>query len=93
MEKLEAVRQFSDPDLVLEAGMNMGYDIGVSTRKDKKYMVRRPDGKWSHFGQMGYRDYTLTGDDTKRERFWKRNWRWASAPRYSPAYLSFHLLW
>jgi hypothetical protein len=84
---------YSDPTLVLEAGRNMGYIIAVSTRKDKKYMVLRPDWKWVHFGQMGYADFTKHNDEKRRDSFWKRNWRWASADRYTPAYLSFHLLW
>ena len=90
---MNELKLYSDPKLVLEAGYNMGYNIRISTRANKKYMVLRPDGKWIHFGQIGYQDFTKHGDEKRRDSFWRRNWRWASADRYSPAYLSFHLLW
>jgi len=37
------------------------YGVGKvfkSSRKDKKYMVKNPDGKMVHFGASGYTDYT-----------------------------------
>ena len=41
--------------------------IGLSTKKEKKYMVQIPDGKIVHFGQMGYEDYTKHKDKTRRK--------------------------
>ena len=65
-----------------------------STRKEKKYMVKDPKtNNWVHFGQMKYEDYTKHGDKKRRDNFRKRNHRWANAPRYSPAWLSYYLLW
>ena len=87
------LKKYSDPDLVRHKAFEMGLnEVHASSRKDKKYMVF--DGhKMVHFGQMGYEDYTYTGDELKRDRFRKRNHRWAYAPKYSPSWLSYWLLW
>lgn len=72
-----------------EMGLNPVY---FSTRKAKKYMIH--DGqKWVHFGQKGYEDFTAHGDEKRRENFRRRNKRWATARVYSPAWLSYYLLW
>ena len=63
-----------------------------STRKNKKYMVFH-DGKWSHFGQMGYEDFTKSGDEKKKKAFRNRNRKWLLEDKYSPAFLSYNLLW
>ena len=39
--------------------------IGISTKKNKKYMITTPDGKIVHFGQMGYQDYIKIIQNTK----------------------------
>ena len=69
-------------------------DVYLSTRKNKKYMIRN-DNKWIHFGQMGYMDGTLDDDDrdNRRKRFLKRNAKWSKADKYTPAFLSYYLLW
>ena len=64
-----------------------------SSRKDKKYMIKNPDGKMVHFGAIGYADYTAHKDKERRKRFRNRNHKWASSPKWSPAWLSFYLLW
>lgn len=72
------------------------YKIGKvmpSTRKDKKYMVQAPLGSMVHFGQMGYEDYTKSKDKERRRQFRLRNAKWAEAPRFTPAWLSYYLLW
>jgi len=56
-------------------------------------MVKNPQGKWIHFGQMGYEDYTKHKDETRRDNFRKRNAKWSKAEKYSPAWLSYWLLW
>ena len=70
--------------------------IGLSTIKEKKYMVTKPDGKIVHFGQMFYEDFTKHKNKTRRKNYltrsrkikgdWKKN-------KYSPNNLSIHLLW
>ena len=91
--KLNELKQYSDPDIVAYKAQQLGLNtVHESLRKDKKYMVF--DGnKMIHFGQMGYEDYTKHGDGRRRTNFRKRNHRWANAPKYSPAYLSYNLLW
>ena len=52
------------------------------------------DGKkMVHFGQMSYQDATKHHDKDRINRFKKRNWKWQTAPKYSPAWLSDWLLW
>lgn len=68
--------------------------IEPSTRKDKKYMLINPEtNKVVHFGQMGYEDFTKHNDDKRRMLFRKRNAKWANSKKYSPAWLSYYLLW
>jgi hypothetical protein len=56
-------------------------------------MIKDNNGDVKHFGMMGYKDFTKTDDEKKRNNFRSRNWRWEHADKYSPAFLSFHLLW
>lgn len=90
------VSKYSNPQIVQKlANKYLGDNIKVyfSTRKNKKYMVQNPDGKWIHFGQKGYEDYTKHQDDTRRNNFRKRNAKWETASKWTPAWLSWHLLW
>ena len=92
--KYNDLKNFSNPDYVMKkAKEDYGMNIEISDRKDKKYMVQNPEGKWIHFGQMGYEDYTYHNDKVRRNNFRKRNHKWANFPKYSPAFLSYHLLW
>ena len=66
----------------------------LSHRKNKKFMVIDP--KTNHqinFGQMGYEDWLKHKDKNRRKNFLKRNHKWKTAKRYSPAYLAYHILW
>ena len=72
------------------------YNIGkvfLSSRKDKKYMVKTPDGKMVHFGAVGYADYTAHKDEERRKAFRKRNHKWSTANKWTPGWLSYYLLW
>lgn len=72
------------------------YDVGEvkpSTHKGKKYMVMSPVGKPIHFGQLGYADFSEHKDEKRRQLFRTRNAKWANSPKWTPAWLSFHLLW
>jgi len=70
--------------------------IGLSTKKDKKYMVITPDGKIVHFGQMGYEDFTKHKNKTRRKNYLTRargikgNWK---QDKYRANNLAIHLLW
>jgi hypothetical protein len=45
-----------------------------------------------HFGST-MADYAFTKDENKRSIFLKRNARWRDLNMFSPAYLSYILLW
>jgi hypothetical protein len=97
--KLDLLKEFSDPRIAQENAFKyLGKDakLFVSSRKDKKYMVQKPDGKFVHFGQMGYEDFTKSQDDIKRNNYIHRaknikgKWR---DDKYSPNNLAIHILW
>ncbi len=70
--------------------------IGLSTKKEKKYMITTPDGNVVHFGQMGYEDFTKHKNKERRKNYLTRsrkikgNWK---KNKYSANNLSIHLLW
>ena len=72
LNKLKELRNFSDPNYVMNKAKMMGLNpVHESSRKDKKYMVF--DGnKMVHFGQMGYYDWTYDHDEERRNRFKKK---------------------
>lgn len=83
----------TNPNIVAQKANEMGIGpIYLSTRKAKKYMVYN-GGKWVHFGQKGYEDFTLHGDEKRRDNFRRRNRKWAMAEPMTPAFLSYYLLW
>lgn len=70
--------------------------IGLSTKKEKKYMVTTPDGKIVHFGQMFYEDFTKHKNKTRRKNYLTRSRKIKGGlekNKYSPNNLSIHLLW
>jgi phage pi2 protein 07 len=67
-------------------------NVFVSPRKNKKYAIM-VNGKWVHFGDSRYEDFTGHGDLKRRELFRKRNAKWATANKDTPAWLSYNLLW
>jgi len=96
--QLKDLVKISSPKEVYRKFLELGYDkytnIYVSTRKDKKYMVIHPiTNKLIHFGSSDYSDYTKHKDDIRRNAFLKRNAKWANADKYTPANLSYTLLW
>jgi hypothetical protein len=96
MDKYEELLQYSDPIVVRKkVDQYLGKDVQlyISTRPTKKYMIQNLDGNFIHFGEMGYADYTRTLNDTKRRSFRSRNAKWSEAPKWTPAWLSYYLLW
>lgn len=61
-------------------------------RRDRKYMIIH-NNKKIHFGDPNYADFTGHHDLKRREQFRKRNAKWALADKYTPAWLSYFLLW
>jgi len=93
------IDDFSNPTEVKRKAMKyLGKNalVYLSTRKDKKYMVKSPDNKLVHFGQMGYEDFTKHKDKERRDAYLKRatkikgNWK---DNKYSPNNLAINLLW
>jgi hypothetical protein len=91
------LEDYSNPSAVYRLARTIyGDDVELkpSSRTDKKYMILNPNtDKWIHFGQMGYQDYTKHRSEFRRRNFRTRNKRWASQDKYTPGYMSYHLLW
>jgi len=52
------------------------YYLEISTRSDKKFMVKRyypTKGKIIHFGSALHEDYTIHKDEIRKERYLKRH--------------------
>ena len=93
---MEKICEVSNPELVLkQLKKNYGDDVDLylSTSKNKKYMIFDEDGKKLHFGDLRFSDYTKHKDKKRRESFRNRNKRWANADKFTPAHLSYYLLW
>jgi len=94
---MKDIELYSNPQEVLKKlhkYFGKSTDLYLSTRKNKKYMILNEEGnKFIHFGEMGYIDYTKSRDKSLRKTFRQRNHKWANAEKYSPAYLSYYLLW
>ena len=93
------IDEVSNPEVVLKKAkkyLGKNVIICLSTRKNKKYMVTRPDGKIVHFGQMGYEDFTRHKDKKRRKNYLTRSRRikgdWKK-DKYSANNLAIHLLW
>jgi hypothetical protein len=94
MNKEQEIHDYSCPHKVNYIAKDLGLNpVGISTKSDKKYMIYDDKGHVKHFGQMYYQDWTKTRDRAKLNAFMYRNRKWYKAPKYSPAYLSAHLLW
>ena len=71
-------------------------EVFLSTRKNKKYMIKNDNNKFVHFGQLGYEDFTKHLDKQRQELYLKRatkikgDWK---ENIYSPNMLSIVLLW
>ena len=93
--KLKVLKLYSDINEVKRRAHELGLgDVHESSRKDKKYMLYDPYvGRMVHFGQIKYEDYTKHKDEKRRQNFLNRNKAWKNRYLYSPAYLSYTLLW
>jgi hypothetical protein len=89
------ILDFSNPLLVQQAANKYlgNIDVYLSTRKNKKYMIKNPEGKWIHFGLYPFEDFTKHRDEKRRHNFRQRNARWANANKWSASFLAYHLLW
>lgn len=96
---MEELRKWSNPEEVLkkaEKYLGKDIDLYISSKKGKKYMVQNPQGKWVHFGQLGFQDFTKHQDEKRRENYLKRtanmkgNWK---NDKYSANNLARNILW
>jgi len=99
MTKEQEIKKYSNPTQVYKlAAKYLGKTakIGLSTKKEKKYMVITPDGRKVHFGQMGYEDFTKHKNKTRRKNYLTRSGNikgdWAK-DKYSANNLARKLLW
>jgi hypothetical protein len=98
--KLEQLNIVSDINRVLNNAKQYFNDsniiLAISTRKNKKYMIMRPDKSWVHFGDIRYEDFTKHNDPTRRNLYLHRSenikgdWK---DDKYSPNNISRALLW
>jgi hypothetical protein len=95
MKKEKEILKYSNPKIVLKLLKKYyGTDqLFLSSNKNKKYMILTPENKWVHFGAMGYEDYTKHQDEHRRKLFQTRNHKWKFSKKYTPAHLSYYLLW
>jgi hypothetical protein len=88
------IQKFSNPQEVYNKGRQYGLTVYLSQNKNKKYAIINPTtNKVVNFGQMGMEDYTKHLDEKRRANFLQRNKKWADAEPYTPAWLSYYLLW
>ena len=92
----DKIWKYSNPNVVKrKLSKYLHTKLYRSNKKDKKYMINK-NGKWIHFGQMGYEDYTKHKDRKRRSNYLKRSsgikGKW-SKNRWSPNNLSRKLLW
>ena len=88
------IELFSNPKIVQEKAKQYGLDVVFSPRKDKKYRIVNPEtNKYVDFGSIDYEDYTKHQDEKRLMNFRSRNRKWKDAKKYSPAWLSYYLLW
>jgi hypothetical protein len=99
MTKYDELIKYSTPSRVYKnAKEYFGKDVKIyiSNKPTKKYMLQDPTGKWVHFGQMGFQDFTKHMDKERQYRYLKRamgiKGDWYKNP-YSPNMLAVNLLW
>lgn len=96
----DPIYQFSNPRTVQKKAFQLyGKNAVVyrSEKKDKKYqMLNENTGGFTHFGQMGYEDFTKHLDPQRRDNYLKRSLQikgdWKK-DIYSPNFLAITLLW
>jgi len=96
MPTLQQVNVYSNYTKAKKKIKEKGLDpkrLFVSDKPMKKYYYQWADGKRTYFGLMGYQDYLKHNDEQRRQRFLKRNAKWASFPQNSPAWFSYYITW
>ena len=93
------IYKFSDPLKVkqnLDRYLGANYKLYISTKVNKKYMIKTPEGKWVHFGEIGFEDFTKHQDEKRKQQYLARatkikgNWK---DNKFSKNNLAINLLW
>ena len=93
------IYNFSDPAKVkqnLDRYLGPNYKLYISTKVNKKYVIKNPNGKWVHFGEIGFDDFTQHQDEKRKQQYLARatkikgNW---TDNKFSKNNLEIHLLW
>ena len=93
------IYKFSDPLKVkqnLDRYLGANYKLYISTKVNKKYMIKNPNGKWVHFGEIGFEDFTKHQDEKRKQQYLARatkikgNWK---DNKFSKNNLAINLLW
>ncbi len=93
---MEKICDVSNPEVVLKQLENI-----METRLICIYLLLKTRNTWYSmnkvrkyiFGDLRYADYTKTKNKLKRDSFRNRNKKWKDADKYTPAHLSYYLLW
>jgi hypothetical protein len=95
--KKNIIWNYSNPTIVRANADANGYsnvEIYLSDKPEKKYMLYHPEtNKKIYFGMMGFKDYTETRDENKKNNFQNRNKKWKNSKKYTPSNLAYYLLW
>ena len=96
--KINNLNNVSNIDIVKKKALKIygTSDVEPSTRKYKKYMIKKPDGKYIHFGDIRYEDFTHHKNKQRQDNYLKRavnmHGNWINNI-WSPNWLSILLLW
>lgn len=72
------------------------YHLTESTKKDKKLLILTPNGHKIHFGMIGYSDYTIYHDKTRRKNYILRHANkedWTESGINTAGFWSYWILW
>lgn len=72
------------------------YTLKISPRAEKKWRITTPDGKNIDFGSLGYSDFTLHKDESRKENYISRhstNEDWTKNGINTAGFWSRWLLW
>jgi hypothetical protein len=101
MNKSVEINKYSNPLKVrknLNKYLGKEVELYLSSNPKKKYMIKNPQGRWVHFGQMNppMEDYTKHQDINRKNKYLARATKirgeWKDNP-YSSNNLSINLLW
>ena len=94
INKYDNLYKISNPKIVQDKANKYYNNIIVykSDKPNKKYFIIH-NNKKIYFGSSNYEDYTYHKNNMRLLNFRKRNNYWKHEPMYSPAHLSYYLLW